>query len=1127
MQKQLFNLHNVAYFILLLCFALFLACSSSRNSEIGSNPVTVATFTGIVFDPPIVGAKVCCDVNENSECDSSEVYGTSLQSGEYSFTYNCSTSIVAEGGVDTITGIENTVLIADILDDSSYTSHLNPLTTLISKVPDENKDTVLSTILGDTDVDIFKDNFYDSCNNADDESDACNVLQTAMHVSALSNTLSSSLTSVSEKIAEVDVLEKMAESISEKIAEDPGDFNIIHADTVKEIFTLSIEKSKEIDTSFEITDEKMDAIASATVKIVDEIIAKDLSKMEENQSEYEEMFLIVDHIERLVLDEIDVDNFENISDDLSCLTDINLNGVCDSEESKGCTDETAYNYDETATVDDGTCEPIIQGCTNPLAWNYDSDANVDDSTCVVYGCINPAAQNYDETATDNDGTCIIVGCNDATALNFNPDVTNENNDLCEYNSNTAPVITLNGDSAIQVELGGTYTELGAVSNGGETVSINGTVNTSVLGEYQITYSAVNELSNTGTATRTVTVVDTTLPIISGITESTISITEGITQIGTLSANEDVVWSLTGTNASEFTIDSDGILSLNTASDYESIQEYTLTIKATDLSANESTFDLTINVSNINDNSPVFTSGTTFSIGLNQLGIGTVTATDADGDTLSYSITDDTSGLFSINSSTGYLSILQSPAGQTTFNIDVSVSDGSNYLSQTLIITVDNNNAPVISSTSFTVDENQTSVGTIAASDVDGDTLTYSISDGDDSGSFSIDSSSGVLVFNTAPDFESDSISYTIEILVSDGTNSQSQDISILVSNVNEAPVISSTSFTVDENQTSVGTLAATDPDSNTLTYSISGGDDSDSFSIDSSTGVLTFNSAPDYEVDATSYSITVSVTDGTLTDTQSLTIDVTNVNDNAPVISSTSFTVDENQTSVGTITASDADNDTLTYSIGGTDESSFSIDSSSGVLTFNTAPDYETQTSYSITITVSDGTNSDTETLTITITDLDEGTESTVGQTIDYRSLAKTYHGLDQSAAISDAQLITYFSQFFTTTSTVVSDSYLCSDEDNFKYNPNNGRVFYSNLNNYSYDSITVSYSHTIDGVTLSIDGDFLSIATNSMPHHQTPFYYNKSVDSDSDGVTQDESLSNDQCVFSMGNSIQDAMETI
>ena len=49
--------------------------------------------------------------------------------------------------------------------------------------------------------------------------------------------------------------------------------------------------------------------------------------------------------------------------------------------------------------------------------------------------------------------------------------------------------------------------------------------------------------------------------------------------------------------------------------------------------------------------------------------------------------------------------------------------------------------------------------------------------------------------------------------------------------------------------------------------------------------------------------------------------------------------------------------------------SSMSINSSSGVLTFNSAPDYETKSSYTATVTASDGTNSSTQDITVTITD--------------------------------------------------------------------------------------------------------------------------------------------------------------
>ena len=57
-----------------------------------------------------------------------------------------------------------------------------------------------------------------------------------------------------------------------------------------------------------------------------------------------------------------------------------------------------------------------------------------------------------------------------------------------------------------------------------------------------------------------------------------------------------------------------------------------------------------------------------------------------------------------------------------------------------------------------------------------------------------------------------------------------------------------------------------------------------------------------------------------------------------------SISVQENQTSVTTVSASDSDGDALTYSLSGSDSGSLSI-STSGVITFNSAPDYETKNS--------------------------------------------------------------------------------------------------------------------------------------------------------------------------------------
>ena len=98
---------------------------------------------------------------------------------------------------------------------------------------------------------------------------------------------------------------------------------------------------------------------------------------------------------------------------------------------------------------------------------------------------------------------------------------------------------------------------------------------------------------------------------------------------------------------------------------------------------------------------------------------------------------------------------------------------------------------------------------------------------------------------------------------------------------NGAPTITNTVFniSVQENQTSAFTISATDPDGDSLTYSLSGSD-SALLSVTSS-GVVTFNTAPDYENPSDSnadnvYEVTATVSDGSLTDSESFMITVTN-----------------------------------------------------------------------------------------------------------------------------------------------------------------------------------------------------------------------------------------------------------
>ena len=96
-----------------------------------------------------------------------------------------------------------------------------------------------------------------------------------------------------------------------------------------------------------------------------------------------------------------------------CLNDSDGDGVCDELEIAGCTDSTAFNYDSSATDDDGSCVAVLEGCMESDAYNYNSDANTyDGSCCFIAGCTDDTMFNYNSSACYDDGSCIpfIYGC---------------------------------------------------------------------------------------------------------------------------------------------------------------------------------------------------------------------------------------------------------------------------------------------------------------------------------------------------------------------------------------------------------------------------------------------------------------------------------------------------------------------------------------------------------------------------------------------------------------------------------------------------------------------------------------------------------------------------------------------
>ncbi|QDU99016.1 DUF2341 domain-containing protein [Lignipirellula cremea] len=465
------------------------------------------------------------------------------------------------------------------------------------------------------------------------------------------------------------------------------------------------------------------------------------------------------------------------------------------------------------------------------------------------------------------------------------------------------------------------------------------------------------------------------------------------------------------NAQSFAFNSDGSFSYTPVADFTGID--TFTYKANDGSGDGNTTTVTIQVNPVND-TPQITSlggGATgaISVNENELDVVTVTAFDIDGDTPLYAIRGGADAArFAIDSSTGQLSFVTAPDFESptdgdannVYDVEVEVSDGSGSSdSQTIQVTVlaVNESSPVFTSpANVNVAENTTFVQTVQATDADlpSKAVTYAITGGPDQSLFTINAATGDLSFVTAPDFESpqdvnrDNV-YQIVLKADDGASgsiTQLLRITVLPANEHNPAFTSPSTVSVAENTTFVQTVQATDADlpGQTITYAITGGADQARFTINATTGALSFVTAPDFETptDANAdnvYQVVVSASDnaGGVTP-QTLSVTVLPVNDNSPVFSSpATVNVAENTTFVLTVQATDADlpAQTITYAItGGADQARFTINATTGALSFAMAPDFEAPTDanadnvYQVEVSASDNAGGVTpQTLSVTV----------------------------------------------------------------------------------------------------------------------------------------------------------------
>ena len=365
----------------------------------------------------------------------------------------------------------------------------------------------------------------------------------------------------------------------------------------------------------------------------------------------------------------------------------------------------------------------------------------------------------------------------------------------------------------------------------------------------------------------------------------------------------VTFSANGTTASS-----------NTIATFDTPGTYVIRLGVTDgvLDPNQYgpvTRDLTITVL-ADPNRPPVAANQNVTTPVNTAKAVTLAATDADGNTLTYSVvTNPASG--TLTGTAPALTYTPATGFSGTTSFTYKANDGtldSGIATVTITVGTSTNTTPVANNQLVATPEDTAVAITLTGTDADaGTTLTYAIVTQPAHGNLT--GSGAGRTYTPATNFNgTDSFSFT----VNDGTaTSGLATVVIQVSAVNDAPVASAQSLTTPESTAIAITLAGSDPEGYAITYQVSG---------TPGHGTLT-GTAPNLTYTPTTYynggdslSFTVTDSEGVVSPAATVSITVTPVNQ-VPVALNRSLPVILNTATAIVLTGSDVDNDPLTYTV--------------------------------------------------------------------------------------------------------------------------------------------------------------------------------------------------------------------
>ncbi len=491
-----------------------------------------------------------------------------------------------------------------------------------------------------------------------------------------------------------------------------------------------------------------------------------------------------------------------------------------------------------------------------------------------------------------------------------------------------------------------------------------------------------------------------------VTSSTISLSRYASNadlVETVNASDSEghsqVYSITdGNGEGIFTIDAvSGELTIADANalSTSSTSQFILTVQAADQGPGSLSSTGTITIDIIDNEFPSISSA---EIAIdenssNGSSVMTVTASDGDGDNISFSILSGNTGNAFAISMLGEITVNDETIldfeSNPTFDLEIQVTDdGPLTLSSTAIVTVnlnDINELPIVDALVSNISQNNSNgylVNTMVFTDPDANqNHTFSISAGNTNSIFSIDANTGeVIIVNDTDLMANGATTYNLEIEVADDGAPVNVGTGSLTINVfaNNAPIITQETFMLDENTAnglSVANVSANDSDGDAISFSIVSGNDLGAFSITTGGEIQVANvNILDFETNP-SFELLIQAQDdgaGSLASTELITIQLRDLNE-MPTLSDSEFSISSsstNGTEIGILEGVDPEDDVLSYAIvAGDDNGVFTIGTSSGIVSLvdNSQLNPAVTPQYNLTVEMNDGSLTGTTDVTINI----------------------------------------------------------------------------------------------------------------------------------------------------------------